>query len=156
MNLTWLEKRWLHAIFEGFAPPTDADAADPALLSPRPGEVDYVGGFLEANEHASPIAKLGMRVACVLVGTSPVWTGTAAKSIDRLPPEERAELLAELAEHPLGLVRELTWLMKVQTSMTLFSTSSVRARSGYDREREAKTPVRLRIVKGGQSKKEVA
>ncbi len=155
MRLSWIERRWMHAIFEGFAPPADESSADDRVLTPRPGEVDYVGGFLEANEHASPIAKVGMRFACALVGTSPIWTGKAAKGIDRLSANERAELLDALSEHRLGLVRELTWLMKVQASMTLFGTKSIRARSGYDRNREGQTPVRLRLV-GSKSKKQVA
>ena len=67
----------------------------------------------------------------------------------------RVALLEELMEHPFALVKELSWLMKVQAAMTLFGTPSIRARSGYDRGREEKMPVRLRVKKDG-SMKEVA
>ena len=150
MRLTWWEKRWLEAIFEGFAPPR-ADAAE-GLLTPEPGEVDHVGRFAEMNEHASPIAKLGMHVAVHLVGLAPVWTGTKLAGFDRLDEEARVALLEELMEHPFALVKELSWLMKVQAAMTLFGTPSIRARSGYDRGREEKMPVRLRVKKDGSMK----
>ncbi|MBX3247637.1 MAG: hypothetical protein KF901_10710 [Myxococcales bacterium] len=144
MQLTPWEKRWLTAIFEGFAPPASAADADARRLQPRPGEVDWAGAFVQLNEGGSPIAQAGLRAAIHLIGTSPAWMGAGAASMEGLAVEARAALLERLAQHPLRLVRELTWLMKVQASMALFGTPSVRARSGYDRDRAEKTPVRLR------------
>ncbi|MCA9614990.1 MAG: hypothetical protein KC586_19675 [Myxococcales bacterium] len=139
MRLTPWEKRWFEAIMEGFAPPT-SDVG----LAPQPGEVDYARAFEELNGHASPIAQAGLRAAIHLIGTSPTWTGTKAATIDQLPIPERTALIEKLVAHPQLLVRELTWLIKVQGSMALFGTASIRARSNYDRQRADKTPVRLR------------
>lgn len=154
MQLTRWEKRWLTAIFEGFAPPAASTSADVGLLQPRPDEVDWAGAFVQLNEGGSPIAQGGLRAAIHLIGTSPAWMGAGAATMDALPVEARAALLDKLAQHPLRLVRELTWLMKVQASMALFGTPSVRARSGYDRARADKTPVRLR-TKREMSREEV-
>lgn len=139
MRLTSWEKRWLQAIMEGFAPPTSTVG-----LAPQPGEVDYARAFEELNAHASPVAQAGLRAAIHLLGTAPMWTATKAATMDQLPVEERTALLSRLVSHPQLLVRELTWLLKVQGSMALLGTPSIRARSGYDRGRAEKTPVRLR------------
>lgn len=139
MRLTSWEKRWFEAIMEGFAPPKSGVG-----LAPQPGEVDYARAFEELNGHASPVAQAGLRAAIHFIGTSPTWTGTKAATIDQLPVEERTALLAKLVSHPQLLVRELVWLVKVQGSMALFGTASIRARSGYDRGRSEKMPVRLR------------
>ena len=152
MKLTDIERRWLEAIMEGFAPPGSGDAEH---LAPEVGEADYVGTFEELNGCGGPKVRYGIRAAMMLVASSPLWARYRPTFIDGLNTAERVALLEDLLEHPLQIVRELTLLMKVQTSMALLREPSIRARSGYDVKREAGTPVRLRR-KATPSVKEVA
>ena len=114
-------------------------------MAPKPGEVDHVGGFEHLNGEGTLLARVGLRFAVVLLGTSPVWSGKGLKGFDALSSEERIELLKEMTAHKNALVRELTWLMKVQSSMTLFGNPDIRRRSGYDRGREKGMPVQIRL-----------
>ena len=141
MKLTNPERRWLTAILEGFAPPGSGDEAH---LAPERGEVDYIGTFEELNGAGGPKVRYGVRAAVLLVASAPVWLRRRAAFIDRLTTAERVALLEDLSEHPLQIVRELTLLMKMQASMALLREPTLRARSGYDHDREAGTPVRLR------------
>lgn len=153
MKLTDIERRWLEAIMEGFAPPGSGDADH---LAPEPGEADYVGTFEEMNGAGGPKVRYGVRAAAFLIASSPIWAQLRPTFIDGLSAAERIALLEDLLEHPLQIVRELTLLMKVQTSMALLREPTIRARSRYDVGRSEGTPVRLRLKKDAPSVKEVA
>ena len=153
MKLTNIERRWLEAIMEGFAPPGSGDAEH---LAPEPGEVDYVGTFELLNGAGGPKVRYGVRAAVMLIASSPLWAQLRPTFIDRLDADERVSLLGDLLEHPLQIVRELTLLMKVQASMALLREPTVRARSRYDAGRSAGTPVRLRMKERVPSVQEVA
>ncbi len=151
MRLTTIERKWLAALCDGFAPPTDSGVtADGEGLAPRPGEVDCIAGFERLNGSASPLAQVGLRFAVLLLGSAPVWARRQLRGMDALPVEERTALLEDLAQHRLTLVRELTWLLKVQASMSLFGHPSIRKRSRYDEGREEGTPVRLKALARGK------
>lgn len=145
MKLTRWERRWLVALFEGFSPPDPRGHDGEGGMAPKPGEVDHVGGFELLNGEGTLLAQVGLRFAVVLLGTSPMWSGKAMKGFDRLGRDERVALLEEMGAHKSALVRELTWLMKVQASMTLFGNPAIRTRSGYDRGREQGMPVQIRL-----------
>ncbi len=151
MRLTKIERRWLRALYEGFAPPAERGyTADGEGLAPKPGEVDHAAAFERLNGHASPLAQLGLRAAVWLLGSAPLWTRRRLAGIDGLPVEERVALLEDLARHRSALVRELTWLMKVQASMSLFGNAEIRRRSRYDEGREEGMPVRLKALRRGK------
>ncbi len=143
MRLTKWEKRWLVALLEGFAP--TGSTQDEDLLTPAPNEADHVESFVRLNQHGSLLAQVGLRGAVAMLALSPVWTGKRFATFDRLSSEERVALLEELTAHRTSLVREFTWLMKVQASMSFFGVPSIRARSGYDRGRQQGMPVKLRV-----------
>ena len=105
------------------------------------------------NAPAGPKVRYGLRAALALLALSPMWQKRRLATIEELSAEERSALVEELSIHPLQIIRELTLLMKVQSSMALLGTSSVRARSGYDSARSEGTPIQLRRKK---SVKEVA
>lgn len=141
MKVTTREAAWLEALGSAFAP--EGEYRDGHLV-PKAGEVDYVGTFCTLNAPAGPKVRYGIRAAVALLALSPVWHKRQLATIDALGPEERTMLIDELSRHPLQLVRELTLLMKVQTSMALLGVSSVRSRSGYDSARSEGTPIQLR------------
>lgn len=145
MKLTRLERRWLVALFEGFSPPDARGHDGHGGMAPKPGEVDHVAGFEHLNGEGTLLAQVGLRFAVVLLGTAPIWTGRALKGVDQLSQEDRTELLQAMTTHRAMLVRELTWLVKVQSSMTLFGHPDIRRRSGYDRGREQGMPVQIRL-----------
>ncbi len=142
MKLLGIEKRWLQATFDGFAPPTESD--EPGLLGVRDGEVDHVKAFESLNARGTVLAKAGLHFAVAMAGLAPLWSGQRFASIDQLSIAERVRLLDAMSEHRLTLVKELTWLLKVQASMSLLGNEEVRGRSAYDRNRDSGTPVRLR------------
>ncbi len=145
MKLTRWERRWLVALFEGFSPPDARGHDGEGGMAPKPNEVDHVDGFQKLNGEGTVLAQAGLRFAVVLLGTSPMWSGKGLKGFDALPQPEREELLREMTTHKLTLVRELTWLIKVQASMTLFGHPDIRKRSGYDRGRSDGMPVQIRL-----------
>lgn len=142
MKLLDVEKRWLEATFDGFAPPGHTD--EPGLLGIRPGEVDHVAAFEALNAQGTLVAKAGLHFAVAMAGLAPLWLGQKFASIDQLSIEERVRLLDAMSEHRLTLVKEMTWLLKVQASMSILGNKEVRSRSAYDRNRSSGTPVRLR------------
>jgi len=125
-----IEKRWATSILEAFAPsgPTDG-------LAPDPGEVDYARTIGAMARAASARAALGLRLAIFLVALAPIWLWGRLTIAPRLAIDERTELLRELLAHPSFVVRELTTLLKLAAAFALLGTSTVRARSGYDRVR---------------------
>ncbi|MFT5356384.1 MAG: hypothetical protein ACI9KE_003609 [Polyangiales bacterium] len=141
MKVTTREAAWLKAIGSAFAP--EGDYQDGHLV-PKSGEVDYVSTFCTLNAPAGPKVRYGIRAAVALIALSPFWHRRRLATIDALNAEERTALIDELTRHPLQLVRELTLLMKVQSSMALLGTPSLRSRSGYDSARSEGTPIQLR------------
>lgn len=141
MRLTQIEKRWLEALFDGFAPATD----DAERLAPRAGEVDPAAVFERLNGFGGLKVRVGVRLALAFLASAPIWESRRLAFIDALDTEERTALLEALSDHPLQLVQELTLLMKVQTAMALLGAPEVRARSRYDHQRAEQTPVRLRL-----------
>jgi hypothetical protein len=134
------EDRWAQATLEAYAP-YGADG-----LSPTIGEVDYLGWFETMRVKAPFLAGLGLRLAIWLIALSPMWHLGRARLFASLPILDRAALLDRLLVHRFFAIRELSLLLKIQASMALFATPTVRARSGYDRARRAARPVALPVV----------
>ncbi|MEM9070995.1 MAG: hypothetical protein AAGE52_20965 [Myxococcota bacterium] len=149
MRLTRWERKWFAAVVESFAPAREEGRSGEGL-APKPGEVDYASDFERLNRHATVLAQVGLRFGIALVGLSPAWTGKGLRGLDALGPEQRAELVDSLTRHPNALVREMTWLMKVQASMSLFGEKSIRARSRYDEGRDEGMPVRIKVLRQGK------
>jgi len=142
VRLSLIEKRWLNATFDGFAPP--AQVGPEGHLVPRPDEADHVANFQRLNARATPLAKLGLHVALAMAGTAPLWGAGKLQTIEAMPLEDRVALLERMSEHTNPVIRDLTWLLKVQASMSLMGTKSLRSRSRYDAGKSEGTPVRLR------------
>lgn len=121
------ERRWARAVLEAFAPPETEG------LSPAPGEVDYAGAFARMMATSTRKAALGTRLALWIAAWAPVWMGMGLRPISRVGIDVRADIVRRLASHRIGLIQELTMLLKLGASFALLGTDSVRARSGYDR-----------------------
>jgi len=121
------EKRWTTAALEAFAPPEGPG------LAPRPGEVDYLGTYLRILEASNHGARLAMRFAAFMTGLSPVWLGGRLSTLAGLPVAERSRLVTRLLGLGFAPLAELATLLKLCACCALFSTPSVRERSGYDR-----------------------
>jgi hypothetical protein len=134
------EIRWAEAILEAYAP------SDGPGLAPTPGEVDYLGWFLSMRTRAPFLAALGLRLAVWIIALSPIWHTRRLRTFGSLALGERAALLDRLLNHGWFAVRELTLLMKIQASMSLLGTATVRARSGYDRARAGARALQLPVV----------
>lgn len=159
MKLTHLEARWLNAFANAIAPPMDGDG-DGTRLVVNPGEVDYRRTFESLNAPAGLKVRAGLHALLAAMALSPVWHRGQLTTFDKLPANEAESLMVELESHRFQVVRELMMLMKVQVSMALFGTPSIRKKSGYDRDRDQKTPVRLRLKtwkhSGSNGKEEAA
>lgn len=143
MKLTDREARWLNAISNAIAPLSTED--EEGRLMVRPGEVDYRATFESLNAPSGLKVRAGLHALLAAMALSPVWHRGQLTTFDKLPPAEAESLMAELEQHRFQVIRELMMLMKVQVSMALFGTPSIRKRSRYDRNREQGMPVRLRI-----------
>jgi hypothetical protein len=130
MTLLAFERRWAHAVLEAFAPPGGVG------LAPQPGEVDYVGGMQRMLGSFTTRAALGLRAGLWIAALAPLWMGGRLASMARMSLEARTELVRRLLVHRSFLVRELTFLLKTAASFALLGTSSIRARSNYDRGTE--------------------
>jgi hypothetical protein len=125
--MTGWEAKQATAAIEGLAPPgkdrlgAHAAPVDPAATMRR---------MLGASQ---PIARLGLRLAIVLVAWSPLWHRGRLSTLAGLPVQERAPILASLLVHPSFGLRELTLLLKVAGAMCLLADPTLRAASGYDR-----------------------
>lgn len=129
MRLTKLEERWLREVLSGFA--SDGDVG----LSADGHEVDWSRSFTTMARASNAQARLGMRAAIWLAGLSPAWLDHRAATLSSLDGSERAALLSRLLAHPSFAVRELTLLLKLQSSFALLGTHTARARSAFDRDR---------------------
>jgi len=128
MKLFGFERRFARAILEAFAP-SDSTVG----LRPRPGEVDFVDALERIGRASTARARLGLRAAILVLTFAPLYTRTGLRTMAGLEPRARAALLDKLLDSPRFVLRELTTLLKLQASIALLSTPSIRARSGYDR-----------------------
>jgi hypothetical protein len=102
-------------------------------LTPRQGEVDYLGTFGRMRRGSTALAALGLRLAIWMVALAPLWALGKLATFSTLARRERCELLGRLLVHHNFAVRELTMLLKLTAAIALLGTASVRARSGYDK-----------------------
>lgn len=119
--------RWAAVILSGFV------VSGATGLTTAPGEIDWLGGTRDFLEKASPKGRLGVRLGLLIAMTAPLWRWGRLTTAARLSEEDRARLLAELLEHRVYFVRELTLLLKLVGCMALLRPAAVRARTGYDR-----------------------
>lgn len=134
MKLFRFEERWVEAVLSGFSSPSGGG------LVIEENEVDYLDGFMRMNEPATPLAAFGARAAVWMVALAPLWCLLSLRGVLRRSADERVALMTRMLEHRLWVVRELTLLLKVQASMAMMGTASVRLRSGYDRREAAAEP----------------
>lgn len=135
MKLLNVERRFVQAILEGYAPTTSREG-----LVPLEGEVDYVNAFLLVADGSTDRARLGVRAALWLIALSPLWLGVAFSTMAGISIEKRAAILDRMLASNVFIVRELALLIKISAAFALMGTASVRARSNYDR-RPGKPPV---------------
>jgi hypothetical protein len=128
MKLLSIERRFVQATLEGFAPEDSHEG-----LVPYAGEVDYVGAFLTIATSGTDRARIGVRAALWLVALAPLWMGFAFSTMAGLPQQKRAEVLDRMLNSSAFVPRELALLIKISAAFALMSTRSIRARSGYDR-----------------------
>ncbi|MFI5305796.1 MAG: hypothetical protein ACHQ53_00510 [Polyangiales bacterium] len=146
------ERRWASHLLAAFAP------EDGPGLAPAPGEVDYLGVLRRMMHEATPLARLGLRLAIWIAALAPLWLWGKLATVSKLGSERRAQLLGELLLHRAFAVRELCLLLKLCAAMALLGSGPVRMRSGYDRVQppsEVESGVRVRkhlpLVAGGES-----
>ncbi len=121
-----VERAWASAVLPSFA-----GGASEVFSAPAE-DVDYVAAYARFVGSAAPKARLGVRVALLLVMTSPLWLAGRLRSFAALELEERSALLERLSSHRLFFVRELCLLVKLVACMAIFRSPALRARSGYD------------------------
>lgn len=109
------------------------------------GEVDWAAGLARFMATASDKARLGIRVAFLIVVTAPVWALGRFSRFSRLSPDDRAALLDRLLAHRFFFVRELCLLLKLIACLAIFRSGEARARTGYD-PAEAPSKRRLPVV----------
>ena len=156
MSLLSFERRQARAILEAYAPPRasqvddveatagrDTDAVKQSgeravrVLAPREGEVDYLRSVLRMMQASTGMARLGIHLGLFIAMWSPLWLCGRLHTMAGIPIEERSDIIGRLLRHRVFFVRELMLLLKIGASMALLGTPSVRARSHYDRKREA-------------------
>ncbi|HKU42639.1 MAG TPA: hypothetical protein VJR89_30985 [Polyangiales bacterium] len=126
--MTRWERSWVVDVLAAFAP----SSLDVRALAPRDGEVDYLRTWRRMLQGATPLARLGMRVALCMVALAPLWLLGRFATFSKLARSERTEVLSRLLRHTSHFVRELALLLKFSAAVALLGTPSVRARSGYD------------------------
>lgn len=137
------ERRWVRQVLSAFA-----RVGGPGL-APLPDEVDYESVFARMRRNATPIAALGLRLSIWVAALAPLWLWGKLATVSRLAVGRRTELLRQLLNHRLFVVRELTLLLKLGAAMALLGTPAVRARSGYDDVQPAaavESGVRVRLA----------
>ncbi|QQR89848.1 MAG: hypothetical protein IPJ88_17010 [Myxococcales bacterium] len=127
--MLFFEKRWAQAILEAFAPKRDG------LWGAGIQRCDFLNAFATISQSSTPKARLGLRVALWMVALAPLWTGTRFCTMAKLPLQARTELLEGLISSKHFVVRELTTLLKLVSTMAMFSVSELRLASGYEKER---------------------
>jgi hypothetical protein len=124
-TLTSLETFWARNVLSSF---TGASTG----FTVEAGEVDYVEGLRRFMATASDKACLGIRVAFLLVVTSPLWAMGRFARFSRLSATDRAALMDRLLSHRFFFVRELCLLLKLIACMAIFRVEGTRARTSYD------------------------
>ena len=121
-----LEQQCVRAILASFAP------EDGPGLAPRAGEVSYLPAYEALLTGATPLSRVGLRLALWLVALSPLFMLGRLCTFASLAPGERTALLARLLEHNSFALRESTFLLKTAACLALLGSDSVRERSHYD------------------------
>lgn len=144
--MTGFERKWAVDLLSAFAPDTsstgdhsggDSRPRQPKVLSPLPGEVDYLATFMRMRGGATKLAALGLRAALWIIALAPLWQRGRLQTLSTLPVNARSAALAALLAHRSLIVRELALLLKLCAAMALFAAPGVRARSAYDDVHEA-------------------
>lgn len=128
MKLLNVERRFVQAILEGYAPSNSREG-----LVPLEGEVDYVQAFSLVADGSTDRARIGVRAGLWIIALAPIWLGVAFRTMAGLPVEKRAAILDRMLGSNVFIVRELALLIKISAAFALMGTASVRARSNYDR-----------------------
>jgi hypothetical protein len=140
MKLLNVERGFVQAILEAYAPPTSREG-----LVPHEGEVDYVNAFQLIADGSTDRARIGVRAGLWIIALAPLWLGVAFATMSGLPVEKRAAILDRMLSSNAFIVRELALLIKISAAFALMGTASVRARSNYDR-RPGVAPVHIEPV----------
>ena len=121
-----LEQAWARDLLGAFVSCEDAefvvDAAD----------VDYLAALRSLQQHATPKARVGLRLALWLVALAPVWHWGRLRTFFTLERGEQRALLEDLLRLRSLLPREAVAVLKLAAALALFGTESVRARTGCD------------------------
>lgn len=125
LALTPLDSFWARHVLSSFT------GANTGFVT-REGEVDWALGLSRFMATASDKARLGIRVAFLIVVTAPVWALGRFVRFSRLSGPERAALLDRLLSHRFFFVRELCLLLKLIACLAIFRSGEARARTGYD------------------------
>ncbi len=150
MKLLKIERRFVQAVLEGYAPSTSTEG-----LVPLEGEVDYVTAFETIADASTDRARIGVRAGLWIIALAPLWLGVAFATMAGLPVQKRAAIIDRMLASNAFLVRELALLIKISAAFALMGTASVRARSNYDR-RAGVAPVRVEpVIKRAEEKKRV-
>lgn len=136
-HMTDVERRTAVAILEGFAPPSGAEGA----ISPREGEVDFGATLDLMVAGGNARARLGTRLAILVVNLAPLFLFMAPRTMARLPVERRAVVLDRMLASDVFIVRELALLLKLTACFALLGVPSVVERSHYHRGRPAHLPL---------------
>ncbi len=110
-------------VLSSFAAGTDG-------LTAAPGEVDYLATFEQMLHASGAMAHVGLRAGVAMCALS-AWA-PYHRSFASLDASERTAHLESLLANEAHLVRELSFFVKVQASLAMLGTRSVRARSSYD------------------------
>jgi hypothetical protein len=139
MAFTDFERRWIVAIMSAFTTPEGE-------LTVADGEADYVYAAELMAAGSRLKARVGLRVAVWVVALAPAWALGRAQTLDELPAAGRTELIARLLDHRAYLVRGLATLLKLTATLAMMRSPAVRARSGYDRAADARSPSTRRAL----------
>jgi len=134
MKLLKIERRFVQAILEAYAPSTSQEG-----LVPLEGECDFVSAFLLVADGSTERARIGVRAGIWLIALAPLWFGVAFATMAGLPLQKRAAIINRMLASNLFIVRELALLIKIPAVFALMASPSVRARTNYDR-RAGKPP----------------
>lgn len=136
-HMTDFERRIALAILEGFAPPT----RDEGAIAPLEGEVDYGATLDMMVAGGNARARLGTRLAVLVVNLAPLFLLMAPRTMARLPVARRAVILDRMLASDVFLVRELALLLKLTACFALLGAPTVVERSHYHRGRPAHLPL---------------
>lgn len=136
-HMTNAERRIGVAILEGFAPPS----ADPKAIVPLDGEVDFGETLDLMVDGGNPRARLGTRLAILVVNLAPLYLLMFPRTMASLPHAKRAKVLDRMLASDVFIIRELALLLKLTASFALLGVASVVERSHYYQGRPASLPL---------------